>query len=169
MFAARCPEFACTGLVFALWSLSNGTIRADNASGTPLNTLLAGGGPDVESNVVQIEGHIRFVASALPPAFKRVVLFANGKPDQPIVFYADTRASADAQRTLAILLADPMPRNRCPRESHAWLLRLMPLSASATSTVPRQSFPLKQPKDRVPFCAALPGTVPRTRKRDIPR
>ncbi len=93
-------------LVFAGWLLGSVPVGADEAAGTPPYALLVGGGPDVESNAAQIEGHVRFVASLLPPTSRRVLLFADGKADHPSVSYADTRADADARRALAVLLAD---------------------------------------------------------------
>ena len=68
--------------------------------------LLVGGGPDLQSNAAQIEGHVRFVAGLLRSSSRRVLLFADGKTDGRTVAYADTRPSADARRALAILLAD---------------------------------------------------------------
>ena len=68
--------------------------------------MIVGGGPDVESNAAQIEGHVHFVAGLLPAAAKHVVLFADGKSDGLTVSYADLGASADARRALAILLRD---------------------------------------------------------------
>ncbi len=106
MSAFRRPAFAGLWLVLACGWLGGGIIRADETPGTPLNALLVGGGPDVASNAAQIEGHVRFVARVLAPAARPVVLFADGKTDQPSVSYADTRPSADAQRALAVLLAD---------------------------------------------------------------
>ena len=46
------------------------------------------------------------MASLLPTASKHLLLFADGKTDTSTVSYADTRVAADAQRALAILLAD---------------------------------------------------------------
>ncbi len=106
MSVSRCPAFAGAWVVFVFWLLGSGAIRANDAASTPLNALLVGGGPDVPSNAAQIEGHVRFVASVLPRSAKRVLLFADGKADRPTVSYADTRAFADAQRALAVLLAD---------------------------------------------------------------
>ena len=83
------------------------TARAAETPAPPFYALLVGGGPDVESNAAQIEGHTRFVAALLPAAARRVVLFGNGKTDQPSVTYADTSPAADARRALTVLLADP--------------------------------------------------------------
>lgn len=93
-------------LVLACGLAGSGRTRADDQAIPPLYALLVGGGPDVGSNAAQIEGHARFVASLLPPSARRTLLFADGKTDGPTVSYADTRAPADAQRALAILLAD---------------------------------------------------------------
>ena len=79
---------------------------ADDPPGVAIYTLLVGGGPDVQSNAAQIEGHVRFVASLLPPSSKRSLLFADGEVDHPTVSCADTRVAAGAQRALAVLLAD---------------------------------------------------------------
>ena len=80
--------------------------RAAETPVVPLYALIVGGGPDVESNAAQIEGHVHFVAGLLPAAARRVVLFADGKTDHASVSYADPGALADAKRALAILLAD---------------------------------------------------------------
>ena len=81
-------------------------IRAAEAPAPPFYALLVGGGPDVASNAAQIEGHMSFVAGTVPGAARRLILFADGKIDHPSVSYADTSAPADAQRALAVLLAD---------------------------------------------------------------
>ena len=75
----------------------------------PLEALIVGGGPDENSNAAQIEGHVRFVTHLLPAAAKRRVLFADGKPENASVSYADTGAAADAQRALAVLLQQNGP------------------------------------------------------------
>ena len=103
--ARRLPS-AAVWLVLACWLLGVGVILADDPAAPPLYALLVGGGPDVQSNAAQIEGHVRFVAGLLSPSTRRVLLFADGKTDHATVSYADTRASADARRALAILLAD---------------------------------------------------------------
>ncbi len=79
---------------------------AAEAPAVPLYALIVGGGPDVESNAAQIEGHVHFVAEILPATAKRIVLFADGKPDHASVSYADLSPSADAKRALAVLLND---------------------------------------------------------------
>ena len=106
MAASQRRVFWTLWLALACWLPGTGRAQADDLSGPPLYALLVGGGPDVESNAAQIEGHVRFVAGLLRPSSKRILLFADGKADHPTVSYADTRASADAQRALAILLAD---------------------------------------------------------------
>ena len=106
MLTSRLVPIRVGGFVLVCWLLATGLAPAAEAPPPSLYALLVGGGPDVASNAAQIEGHTRFVASLLPPPARRVVLFADGKPDQPTVSYADTRAAADAQRALAILLAD---------------------------------------------------------------
>ncbi len=103
---ARRPLFAAIWLAFTCWLLGGGDLRATDPAPAPLYALLVGGGPDVPSNAAQIEGHTRFVAGLLAPAARRTLLFADGKTDQATVSYADPRASADARRALAILLAD---------------------------------------------------------------
>ena len=97
--------YACSlVLIFSL--LETNTAACAETPATSLYALLVGGGPDVESNAAQIEGHTRFVVGLLPPPARRIVLFADGKSDQPTLSYADTSAAADAQRALAVLLAD---------------------------------------------------------------
>ena len=93
-------------LLLACLTLGTGTRCAAEASAPPFYALLVGGGPDVASNAAQIEGHMHFVAGTLPGAARRLVLFADGRSDHPSVSYADTSASADAQRALDVLLAD---------------------------------------------------------------
>ena len=101
------PAVLCgLALLLSLPALAIHPSRAAENPAPPLYALLVGGGPDVASNAAQIEGHVHFVASLLPPATVRTVLFADGKPDQPTVSYADPGPPADAQRTLSILLAD---------------------------------------------------------------
>ncbi len=73
-------------------------VHADDPAGASVYALLVGGGPDVQSNAAQIEGHVRFVASLLPPSARRVLLFADGKTDRPTVSYADTRVRRRAAR-----------------------------------------------------------------------
>lgn len=72
----------------------------------PLYALIVGGGPDVESNAAQIEGHVRFVAGLLPASARRAVLFADGQAAQASVSYAEPGPVADARRALALLLVD---------------------------------------------------------------
>ena len=79
---------------------------AADAPAVPLYALIVGGGPDVDNNAAQIEGHVHFVAGLLPAATKRIVLFADGKADHESVSYADPSDDADAQRALAVLLAN---------------------------------------------------------------
>ena len=92
-------------LLFYLCLVSLPAQAADPAPPT-LYALIVGGGPDVESNAAQIEGHVHFITSLLPAATKHIVLFADGKNDGQTVSYADPSPSADAQRALAILLRD---------------------------------------------------------------
>ena len=96
------------GLLFASTTLLLGASAAwaADAPATPLYALIVGGGPDVDNNAAQIEGHVHFVAGLLPAAAKHVVLFADGKADHESVSYADPGDDADAQRALAVLLAD---------------------------------------------------------------
>ena len=75
---------------------------ADNSP--PLYALLVGGGPDQESNAAQIEGHVRFVGSILPPETRRMVLFADGKTDGAKVCFLDKTADATARQALGVLL-----------------------------------------------------------------
>ena len=105
LFSKRLP-FPAAWLALASWLAWSGAILAEDPAAAPLYALLVGGGPDVPSNAAQIEGHVRFVAGLLPPSSRRVLLFADGKADGPTGSYADTRAAADAQRALAVLLAD---------------------------------------------------------------
>ena len=92
--------------VLALLLLGASAVRAAETPAVPLYALIVGGGPNVESNAAQIEGHVHFVAGLLPTAARHVVLFADGKPDHASVSYAEPGAAADAKRALAILLAD---------------------------------------------------------------
>ena len=102
------PAVLC-GLASLLALLLPAASRSSAAEnpGLPLYALIVGGGPDVPSNAAQIEGHVRFVSSLLPPGTVRTVLFADGKANQPTVSYADSGPASDARRTLSILLADP--------------------------------------------------------------
>ncbi len=94
-------------LLFASLPLGAGALpAAEPPTPPPLYALIVGGGPDVESNAAQIEGHVRFVAGTLPAAARRVVLFADGKTDHESVAQADPGADADAKRALSILLND---------------------------------------------------------------
>jgi hypothetical protein len=72
----------------------------------PLYALLVGGGPDLDSNAAQIEGHVRFAGQILPAAAKRYVLFADGKPNSATVSALDVNKIADGKRALAVLLPD---------------------------------------------------------------
>jgi hypothetical protein len=84
----------------------------------PLYALLVGGGPDLDSNAAQIEGHVRFAGQILPPTAKRIVLFADGKPDGATVSSLDLSAVPAEKRALAVLLPDnglePLPLRRAP-------------------------------------------------------
>ncbi len=109
---SSCHPFLVSAVLGALLTAAL-SLPGEGASRRPvgaptasLRTLIVGGGPDVTSNAAQIEGHVRFVASILPPTAKRVVLFADGDVKRPTVAYADPSASGDARRTLAVLLAD---------------------------------------------------------------
>ena len=96
-----------TFLVIAAWlTLTARAPAAEPPATPPFCALLVGGGPDDASNAAQIEGHLRFAASLVPPAAKRTLLFADGKADRASVSYADTSPDADAERALAVLLAD---------------------------------------------------------------
>lgn len=96
-----------SSLLFACAFLVGPTAaRTAEVQAAPLYALIVGGGPDVENNAAQIEGHIHFVAGMLPAAARRIVLFADGKAGHASVSYADLGAPADAKRALAILLAD---------------------------------------------------------------
>jgi len=75
---------------------------ADNAP--PLYALLVGGGPDQDNNAAQIEGHVHFVGSILPPGARRTVLFADGKADGAKVCFLDKTADATARQALGVLL-----------------------------------------------------------------
>ena len=91
----------CTALL-----LGASAAWAADAPAVPLYALIVGGGPDVDNNAAQIEGHVHFVAGFLPAAAKHVVLFADGKANEESVSYADPSDTADAKRALAVLLAD---------------------------------------------------------------
>ena len=106
MLQSRPLLFVSTLLVLTYQWFLLGSIHAAGASTVPLYALVVGGGPDVESNAAQIEGHVHFVAGILPSTAKRTVLFADGKTDRAIVSYADPSPFADAKRALAILLGD---------------------------------------------------------------
>ena len=93
-------------VVLAPLLLGASAARPAETPATGLYALIVGGGPDVESNAAQIEGHVHFVAGLLPATARRVVLFADGNADHASVSYADPSAEADAKRALAILLAD---------------------------------------------------------------
>ena len=117
----------------------------------PLYALLVGGGPDVASNAAQIEGHVRFVAGLLPAETRRTVLFADGRTDADTVAQADTRVAAEAQRALAILLADhdaesPVtihtPRLGVPLDGSARLADFRRALSRFSSRLARQPAPL---------------------------
>ncbi len=78
--------------------------------------MLVGGGPDPDSNVAQIAGHVRFVGELLPPAAKHIVLFADGKADNASVSFLDASAVPAEKRALAVLLPEqsPTPVKRVP-------------------------------------------------------
>ncbi len=92
--------------------------RGAEADPPTLRALIVGGGPDEASNAAQIESHARFVLQTLPTTCLRRVLFADGKPKNTSVTYADLRDNALARRALAVLLPDdnldPDNLNRVP-------------------------------------------------------
>lgn len=108
MFAARRSWYClCIAWPLALgWPQVGLSASPNPPAAIPPCALIVGGGPDVESNAAQIEGHTRFVASLVPAASRRIVLFADGKGKQASVTYADTTPEADAERALDVLLAD---------------------------------------------------------------
>ena len=105
MLRFRALAFGGTSLLGAALLCSPCPADAADAP-PPFYALLVAGGPDVESNAAQIEGHVHFVAGTLPASARRVVLFADGRSDKASVSYADTSALAEARRALAVLLAD---------------------------------------------------------------
>ena len=78
--------------------------RAFAGSLPGMHALLVGGGPDTEDNTAQIEDHLRFVTSLVPPSAGRVVLFADGKPASLDLSYTDSFHLTAGQRALDILL-----------------------------------------------------------------
>ncbi len=106
MLTSRSPLIRCAWFVLAALLPGSNAAHAADAATVPLYALIVGGGPDVENNAAQIEGHVHFVAGTLPTAARHVVLFADGKAGHDSVSYADLSAAADAKRALAILLAD---------------------------------------------------------------
>ena len=107
MILPFCRRFCACLLVLPGWlaAAARPRLQAEPAA-APLQALVVGGGPDTSSNAAQIEGHVRFVASRLPPGARRVVLFADGKADTRTVSYTDTGVTAEAERALAVLLTD---------------------------------------------------------------
>jgi hypothetical protein len=103
------------GAVVCAWPLTR-ALEAAPPPTAPLYALLVGGGPDLESNAAQIEGHVRFVGQILPAAAKRIVLFADGKSDRPTVSALDLSAVPAEKRALTVLLPDlsPEPLKRPP-------------------------------------------------------
>ncbi len=106
MSSSRQSTVRVVRLIIASLLLGPGKVRAAETPATPLYALIVGGGPDVESNAAQIEGHVHFVAATLPAAARRVVLFADGKAEHESVAQADPSADAEGKRALAILLND---------------------------------------------------------------
>src|ERR1700761_3025143 len=93
-------RFPCPFILALLMTLP----MARAADAPPLYALLVGGGPDQENNAAQIEGHVHFVGSILPPGTRRVVLFADGKTDGAKVCFLDKTADATARQALGVLL-----------------------------------------------------------------
>ncbi len=75
-----------------------------SASSAPIHALLVGGGPDKENNTAQIEEHLRFVTSLVPPSPGRILLFADGKLSSRDLSYTDSTHLTPAQRALDVLL-----------------------------------------------------------------
>jgi hypothetical protein len=103
-------------LLFGIWLLAAHASGAPEPPTPPLYALLTGGGPDPESNVAQIAGHVRFVGQLLPPAAKHIVLFSDGRADNASVSFLDVSAIPEEKRALAVLLPDqsPPPLKRLP-------------------------------------------------------
>jgi hypothetical protein len=73
-------------------------------SPAPIHALLVGGGPDKDNNTAQIEEHLRFVTSLVPPSPGRMVLFADGKSSSRDLLYTDSSRLTPGQRALDVLL-----------------------------------------------------------------
>jgi len=71
-----------------------------------IHALLIGGGPDKENNTAQIEEHLRFVTSLVPPSTGRILLFADGKANSRDLSYTNASCLTQGQRALDILLPD---------------------------------------------------------------
>ena len=71
-----------------------------------IHALLIGGGPDKETNTAQIEEHLRFVTSLVPPSTGRILLFADGKANSRDLSYTNASCLTQGQRALDILLPD---------------------------------------------------------------
>jgi len=78
--------------------------RAVENNTVPLHALIVGGGPDVHTNAAQIESHARYVAQLLPAETRRIVLFADGKPDATTVTMSDESPAGNAMNALSVLL-----------------------------------------------------------------
>jgi len=87
-------------LSFFLWC------AGDAFAAEPLHALIVGGGPDVEMNGLQIESHVRFVLSLLPPETKRAVFFADGSASRATVSYEELDKFSDAQNAFDVLFPD---------------------------------------------------------------
>jgi len=78
--------------------------RALAVAPAPIHALLVGGGPDKENNTAQIEEHLRFVTSLVPPSPGRIVLFADGKSSSRDLSYTDSVHLPPGQQALDVLL-----------------------------------------------------------------
>ena len=77
---------------------------APHAQSATVHALLVGGGPDKENNTAQIEEHLRYVTSLVPPSQGRIVLFADGKTSSRNLSYTDDAHLSPGQQALDVLL-----------------------------------------------------------------
>jgi hypothetical protein len=97
------PRGVLAALAGVLWAVLFSPHCA-GASAAGIHALLIGGGPDKDSNTAQIEEHLRFVTSLVPPSAGRIVLFADGKLSSRDLTYTDSSHLTPGQRALDILL-----------------------------------------------------------------
>lgn len=137
--------------VAAFWLLA---MLSATAAAEPMRALLVGGGPDPDSNVAQIESHVRFVAGLLPAGARRRLLFADGKIDTPSVAAADPRPEAAARGALSLLLPNSglgMPSIMRPLQ-----LEARPDGPSTHEGL-RRAFAELLPKSSAPFLLYFAG------------